>query len=164
MAKRGKGSVSIRELHEKTGELVRRAGASSVRRANCICRFLKACFYARATVYTSSRRCMKGSEKSARSIATSKRRCRHLVSLLLPSSLHALQILPMSPHLRILPNQIQSSSRAASQAALQRENLTSALACEIFGLKLDRKSTRARAPTLWRSTAVQWQSGISFSL
>jgi len=30
MAKRGKGSVSIRELHEKTGELVRRAGASSV--------------------------------------------------------------------------------------------------------------------------------------
>src|SRR5271165_387993 len=85
MAKRGKGSVSIRELHEKTGELVRRAGASSVRRANCICRFLKACFYARATVYTSSRRCMKGSGKSARSIATSKRRCRHLVSLLLPS-------------------------------------------------------------------------------
>ena len=30
MAKRGKGSVSIRELHEKTGELVGRAGASSV--------------------------------------------------------------------------------------------------------------------------------------
>ena len=30
MAKRAKGSVSIRELHEKTGELVRRAGASSV--------------------------------------------------------------------------------------------------------------------------------------
>ena len=30
MAKRGKGSVSIRELHEKTGELVRWAGASSV--------------------------------------------------------------------------------------------------------------------------------------
>jgi prevent-host-death family protein len=30
MAKRGKGSVSIRELHEKTGELVRRAGASSI--------------------------------------------------------------------------------------------------------------------------------------
>ena len=29
MAKRGKGSVSIRELHEKTGELVRRAGVSS---------------------------------------------------------------------------------------------------------------------------------------
>ena len=30
MAKRAKGSVSIRELDEKTGELVRRAGASSV--------------------------------------------------------------------------------------------------------------------------------------
>ena len=30
MAKRGKGSVSIRELHEKTGEVVRRAGASRV--------------------------------------------------------------------------------------------------------------------------------------
>ena len=30
MVKRGKGSVSIRELHEKTGDLVRRAGASSV--------------------------------------------------------------------------------------------------------------------------------------
>jgi len=30
MTKRAKGSVSIRELHEKTGELVRRAGASSV--------------------------------------------------------------------------------------------------------------------------------------
>jgi prevent-host-death family protein len=30
MTKRGKGSVSIRELHEKTGELVRRAGASNV--------------------------------------------------------------------------------------------------------------------------------------
>ena len=30
MAKKGKGSVSIRELHEKTGEVVRRAGASRV--------------------------------------------------------------------------------------------------------------------------------------
>jgi prevent-host-death family protein len=30
MAKKGKGSVSIRELHEKTGEVVRRACASSV--------------------------------------------------------------------------------------------------------------------------------------
>jgi antitoxin (DNA-binding transcriptional repressor) of toxin-antitoxin stability system len=30
MAKKGKGSISIRELHEKTGELVRRAGVSSV--------------------------------------------------------------------------------------------------------------------------------------
>ena len=30
MAKKGKGSISIRELHEKTGELVRRAGGSSV--------------------------------------------------------------------------------------------------------------------------------------
>ena len=28
MAKRAKDSISIRELHEKTGELVRRAGAS----------------------------------------------------------------------------------------------------------------------------------------
>jgi antitoxin (DNA-binding transcriptional repressor) of toxin-antitoxin stability system len=30
MAKKGKGSISIRELHEKTGELVRRADVSSV--------------------------------------------------------------------------------------------------------------------------------------
>jgi prevent-host-death family protein len=30
MAKRDKDSISIRELHEKTGELVRAAGASSV--------------------------------------------------------------------------------------------------------------------------------------
>jgi uncharacterized protein with PIN domain len=59
-----------------------------MRERSCISRFLKACFYAQATVYTSLRRCLKGSRKSARSIAASKRRCRHLVSLLLPSSLH----------------------------------------------------------------------------
>jgi hypothetical protein len=30
MAKKGKESISIRELHEKTGELVRRAGTSRI--------------------------------------------------------------------------------------------------------------------------------------